>query len=179
MVTLAPLILGEDALSDIRAYLRIEQDEEDPLLLSLMGAATGHCEAFLGQVVIARTANHRLNVSQDWQRLGATPVRSIGIVTGIPADSASFTLLNTAYNVDIDSNADGWIQVTRPGGAGRIDVVFTVGVALEWGSLPEPIRLAIIRLAAHLYAVRDSSDDVAPPAIVAALLRPWRRMRLS
>jgi uncharacterized phiE125 gp8 family phage protein len=68
--------------------------------------------------------------------------------------------------------------VSDPGLAKRVDVTFTAGIAADWGGLPETIRHGIIRLAAHLHAVRDAPEDVGPPAIVAALWRPWRRMRL-
>jgi len=30
-----------------------------------------------------------------------------------------------------------------------------------------------------MFAHRDAPDDAGPPAVVAALWRPWRRMRLA
>jgi uncharacterized phiE125 gp8 family phage protein len=179
MATLAPLVLGADALDDVRAYLRIEQDEEDPLLLALTAAALRHCEGFLGLSLIERTAIERLNVSSQWQRLGTTPVRSITLVTGVPAEGATFTLLPDTYAIDIDANGDGWIKIDQPSSAGRVDVTCSAGLATAWSDLPEGIRLAAIRLTAHLHVSRDSSNDAGPPAAVAALLRPWRRMRLK
>jgi uncharacterized phiE125 gp8 family phage protein len=179
MVTLGPLTLGADALADIRAYLRIELDEEDPLLLALGAAALRHCEAFVGQVLITRPATERLNVSREWQRLGATPVNAITAVAGIPAEGAPFLLPVDSYAIDIDANGDGWIRVNQPGAAGRVDVTFTAGLANDWAALPEAIRLSAARLTAHLHVSRDGTDDAGPPAAVAALLRPWRRMRLS
>jgi len=44
--------------------------------------------------------------------------------------------------------------------------------------LPEPLRQGIVRLAAHLYTVRGEAE-APPPACVAALWRPWRRLRLG
>jgi hypothetical protein len=44
--------------------------------------------------------------------------------------------------------------------------------------VPEPLRQGIVRLAAHLYAARGEVEAV-PPAAVAALWRPWRRVRLG
>jgi uncharacterized phiE125 gp8 family phage protein len=170
MVTLAPLVLGDDALSDVRAYLRIEQDEEDPLLLALIGSALRHAETFTGQVLIARSGTASVKASRDWQRIPATPVRAITSITDLPVGS---------YTMDIDANGDGWVRVNQPGSAARVEVNFTAGLATDWASLPEPVRLAIVRLTAHLHVSRDGADDAGPPAAVAALLRPWRRMRLS
>ena len=46
-------------------------------------------------------------------------------------------------------------------------------------ALPEGLRQGVIRLAAHHYRERDMRRAHAvPPAAVAALWRPWRRMRL-
>jgi hypothetical protein len=46
--------------------------------------------------------------------------------------------------------------------------------------LPEGIRQGALRLAAHQYRERDvDAPQPVPPAAVAALWRPWRRMRLA
>lgn len=65
----------------------------------------------------------------------------------------------------------------HPGSASRIDVRFTAGMAASWSDLPEPLRQGIVRLAAHGHLARDNGD-AAPPAMVSALWRPWRRVRL-
>jgi uncharacterized phiE125 gp8 family phage protein len=179
MLTLEPLVLGEDALSDLRAWLRVECEDEDPLLLALIAAGVRHAEAFTGMALIARPGVARIAASSDWKRLPVTPVRSITAVTGIPAEGASFVLPAGDYAVDIDSYGDGWVRVMNAGAAGRIDVSFTAGLAETWEDLPEPVRLAALRLTGYLHANRDGDVDGGPPAAVAALLRPWRRMRLS
>ncbi len=179
MLTLQPLVLGEDALSDLRAWLRVENEEEDPLLLALIAAAVLHAEAFTGQTFIVRPALERLNACSDWRRLGATPVRALTSVTGIPAEGAAFLLPVSDYAIDIDGNGDGWVRVTNPGAAGQIDIRYEAGLATQWAGLPEPIRLGAVRLTGYLHTHRDGDDDAGPPAAVAALLRPWRRMRLS
>ena len=179
MLTLEPLVLGEDALSDLRAWLRVETEEEDPLLLALIAAGVRHAEAFTGRTLLVRAGTARLAASSDWKRLPVTPVRSITTVTGIPADGASFVLPAGDYAVDIDKDGDGWVRVMNAGAAKRIDVSFTAGVAEVWEDLPEPVRLAALRLTGYLHGHRDGDLDGGPPAAVAALLRPWRRMRLG
>jgi uncharacterized phiE125 gp8 family phage protein len=179
MLTLNPLVLGEDALADLRAWLRMETEEEDPLLLALVAAAVRHCEAFAGIILIKRSGTARLAVSSDWKLLPVTPVRSITNVMGIPAEGAAFLMPASDYAVDIDANGDGWIRVLNAGAAGRIDVTVDAGLATDWASLAEPIRLAALRLTGYLHTHRDEADDAGPPAAVAALLRPWRRMRLG
>jgi hypothetical protein len=53
-------------------------------------------------------------------------------------------------------------------------------LAEAWADVPQGLRHGAIRLAAHLYRRRDDEADVStPPAAVAALWRPWRRLHLT
>jgi uncharacterized phiE125 gp8 family phage protein len=178
MLTLSPPPVSADAVDAAKTYLRIEHDEEDATLVSLLAAALAHAEAFLNLLLLRRTGVERLPVSSAWQRLSVTPVKAIVSVTGLPAEGAAFMLPVSAYALDIDGSGDGWVRVTQPGAAGRVDVSVEAGMAASWDAVPEPLRLAVLRLVGHLYAYRDAPGDAGPPAAVAALLRPWRRMRL-
>ena len=51
------------------------------------------------------------------------------------------------------------------------------GAAESWDAVPAPVAQGVAMLAAHLFDHRES--DALPPAAVAALWRPYRRMRLS
>lgn len=162
---LTPVTVGE-----VRAYLRIEGEEEDATIAALIRAATGHCEAFIGQALIARAVRETVPVSSEWRRLSITPVRSID---GIGA------LAPEAYAIDIDAHGDGWVRILSGGDATRLTVTYEAGIAVDWNGIAEPVRQGIVRLVAHLFTHRDAPDDGGPPAAVAALWRPWRRMRLS
>jgi hypothetical protein len=50
------------------------------------------------------------------------------------------------------------------------------GEGLDRSALPAPVMQGVVLLAAHLFEHRDAS--AAPPAAVAALWRPYRRLRL-
>jgi uncharacterized phiE125 gp8 family phage protein len=118
-------------------------------------------------------------VTTAWQRLAGTPVRIISSVTGIPAEGAAVTLAPGSYQVDINRHQDGWIRIPYPGSAGRVDIDYRAGLAPGWPDLPEPVSIAVLRIAAHLHAHRDAPDDQGPPPAIRSLLRPWRRMRLA
>jgi uncharacterized phiE125 gp8 family phage protein len=178
MLTLSPPVISADAVDAAKTYLRIENDEEDASIAALMAASVRLGEGFLNQILLRRTGVDRMSASTAWQRLGVTPVQAITGVVGIPADGATFALASDAYALDIDGAGDGWVRIITPGAAGRVDVTVEAGMASDWDSLPEPIRLGVLRLMGHLHAHRDAPDDLGPPAAVAALLRPWRRMRL-
>ncbi len=179
MITRDAVVLDGAMLDEAKAYLRLENDEEDAPLGAIILAAICHAENFLNQKLIRRGFAQIIPASPNWKRLGVTPLASVTSVTGLPAEGASFALPVTAYAIDIDASGDGWVRVTAPGSAGRVEVTGVAGMAAAWSGLPEAIRLAVLRLIGHLYTNRDGADDAGPPAAVAALLRPWRRMRLS
>lgn len=166
-------------IDEAKAYLRIEGEAEDAALAGLVRAATGLCEGFTGQALIAREVRETIPASSEWRRLARTPVRVISAVEGLPAEGSAFALPVDAYAIDIDANGDGWARVIRQGAAGRAIVTYEAGMAAEWNGVPEPVRQGIVRLVAHLFTHRDAADGAGPPAAVAALWRPWRRMRLK
>jgi uncharacterized phiE125 gp8 family phage protein len=162
-----------ETLTEAQAYARVETGEEEALLAGLVRTASGLCEAFLGQVVIARPFTERVQASGDWQRLRVAPVRSIEAIT-----VDSIAILASAYSTDIDSNGCGWVRLVNPQAGAIVEVSGTAGMASGQNEVPEPIRQGVLRLAAHLFAARDGEGGEVPAAVT-ALWRPYRRMRLS
>jgi uncharacterized phiE125 gp8 family phage protein len=173
-----PIIVPADAVDEAKTYVRVETDDEDALIANLIAVAIGHGEGFTATQFITRSVTQRLTVSREWQRLAATPVVAITGVVAVDAAGVGTPLLPADYALDIDRNGDGWVRMTGGAAARWIDVTYRAGQASDWGSLPAALRHGALRLAAHLHAVRDAPDDMGPPAAVAALWRPWRRMRL-
>jgi uncharacterized phiE125 gp8 family phage protein len=161
-------------LAECKTYLRLERDDDDALLAGLVRTATSLCEAFIGQWLIQRVAEQRLGCTTDWQRLAAVPV---AVVTGV-IDGCE-TLPAEAFCSDIDQNGCGFVQLAAPQGLLAPVAQFRAGLAVDWNGVPEPLRQGIVRLVGHLYTHRDAADAGPPPAAVAAMWRPWRRMRLG
>ena len=167
---LGPLVVS---LGEIKAFLRLERDEDDALIAGFIRTATALCEAFTGQWLIDRAAEQRLETTLGWQRLMAVPVTAIA---GI--DTAAGPLLPNAFDSDIDAAGTGWVRL-RSVLPERPVVRLSAGLGRDWNGIPEPLRQGIIRLVAHLYTHRDAADAGPPPAAVAAMWRPWRRLRLG
>lgn len=165
-------------LSEAQAFARIEIGEEEALLAGLVRTASALCEAFLNRVVIARDFTLELPASGQWERLPLTPVRSIASVAALDENGIETVLASSNYAIDIDSSGDGWVRAADPNGASRVRVRGTAGIADDENGVPEPIRQGVLRLAAHLFTVRDGEGG-EPPAAVTALWRPYRRMRLA
>lgn len=165
------------SMAEAQAYARIETGEEEAVLAGLVRTASALCEGFTGQVLIERSFELILPAVRQWQRLGPTPVRSIGEVEALAADGTAAPISSGQYEVDIDSRGDGWLRLLHPTGT-RVRVRGTAGLATNPNGIPEPLRQGILRLVAHLFATRDGSDG-EPPAAISALWRPYRRMRLA
>ena len=162
----------DGAVPEVKAYLRIEGGDEDPAVAALVAAAGGVAEGFRDRALIVRSFLETVAPGCAWMALSLHPVRSID---GI-ADSADVPLAVDSYAVDIDAEGCGWVRVYPPGSGGPVRVSYSAGMGADWSGLPGAVRQGVIRLAAHLYSHLDESDDRGPPAAVAALLAPWRRM---
>ncbi len=115
-----------------------------------------------------------------WQTLGSRPVQAISGISAIALDGTRTALAASAYEVDLDADGGGLVRLLVPLDQKRIVVRFTAGLASDWASMPEALSQGILRLAASQHRVRDNDKPAAfPPAAVAALWRPWRRMRLA
>lgn len=175
---LAPAELGGAALSELKHWLAIQTTQEDEALVRLIRAALDMCEAFTGAMPLAATCEEIIPASRDWHGLTTRPVHAITGVEAIRTEGTRSALPVDAYDVDITADGCGVVRVSQPGAAGRIAVRFAAGLAPGWGSLPDGLRHGIIRLAAHQYRERDDGAAAQPPAAVAALWQPWRRMRI-
>jgi uncharacterized phiE125 gp8 family phage protein len=180
MVEGEALALPPEAAGAAKAFLRVERSDEDGLIATLAAAAAELCESFTGQALLARGFVETMPASRAWQRLGRTPVRAITSVEALPAEGAARPIGSALYAIDIDARGDGWVRLTEPLEEPHIRVGYQAGVASAWSDLPAALRHGILRLAAHFYTVRTAEGrSVDPlPAAVAALWRPYRRLRL-
>jgi len=158
------------AIAEAKAFLRLDGGAEDALIAGFIRAATGLAEVFTGQALIVRDIAESVPAVTTWQRLKTVPCVAI---TGIDG------LNGAAFESDIDLAGHGWVRVIAPGTATRVTVRYRAGLAADWNGIPEALRLGIVRLVSHFHAHRDVPDAGGPPAAVAALWRPWRRLRLG
>lgn len=180
MSTLGAVALGgEDAaraVAAVKAQLRSGSDAEDALIEGHCRASLGLAERFIGSVAIAREMRAVLPATPGWRLLPGGPVRAITAVEALAADGSASVMPADGYCIDIDAAGDGWVRVTAVAAA-RVRVTYQAGLAPDWDTLPPPIAQGVVLLAAHFLDGRGA--DAPPPGAVAALWRPWRRMRLN
>jgi uncharacterized phiE125 gp8 family phage protein len=172
-----PAAVLEAARDAAKARLRDARDDEDALIETMAASALALGEAFTGSAWIAREGwQTMLPVRGEWQVLETGPVTAITAVEGVSAAGDLSALAADAYAIDIDADGRGWVRVSAPGDATRLRVTYAAGGVADWADLPAPLAQGVVLLAAHLFETRG---EVAAPAAVAALWRPWRRMRLQ
>jgi uncharacterized phiE125 gp8 family phage protein len=155
-------------VDDAKAYLRLETGQEDALIARLVASAQALCEAFTGQVLVRREVTEALRGGGAWQRLSAVPVAAVTAVS----DADGTVLPAERYAIDIDADGEGWVRASV-----AVRVTYRAGIADDEHGVPPALAQGITRMAAHLYAHRD--DLVGPPTAVAALWRPFRKLRLG
>jgi uncharacterized phiE125 gp8 family phage protein len=166
-------------VEELKAWLRIVGSEEDALLAALIRSATELCEQFTRLALIERDVEQTLPGRPVWSRLEQGPVRAILGVSALGADGEAAPLAAGDYALDVDAAGAGWVRVLRSGAAQRVLVRYRAGLGADWNGVPEALRHGVVRMAAHLYARRDGDDGAAPPAAVAALWLPYRKLRLA
>jgi hypothetical protein len=148
----------EAAREAAKAHLRIVGDQEDALIEGLAMTALALAEQFTGTALIARDFSEEVESKGRWKALGWAPVTAIDAGIDIA--------------IDIDTQGLGRVRATT-----RASVGYRAGTAAGWSDLPPPIATGVVLLVAHLFDHRE--QDMAPPAAVSALWRPYRRVRLA
>lgn len=166
------------SLNEARGWLRLGATVDDAVVAGLVRAATNICEAFIGQWLIIRAVDERLPIGAGMVRLGARPVVGIDRVALLAPGGGETPLAEADYRVSVGRDGSAHIRIEAAGGAGRLRVTYRAGIADGPNGVPEAIRQGILRMTQHLHDARDGSG-AAPPAAIAALWQPWRRLTLG
>jgi uncharacterized phiE125 gp8 family phage protein len=177
------------SLAEAKAHLRIDADDEDALLTSLIVAARMFVERTLGLALITQGWSYFLDF---WPRstcvtLPILPVQAAGVVRLHDTDGGAIELDADDYAVDVlSSPARIVLKGAAPAVVARelnaFEVAFTAGYGDEASEVPAPIRQALSLLVAHWFERREpvvlGAGAQEVPTTVAGLLLPYRRVRL-
>jgi len=166
------------SLDEARSWLRLGATIDDAVVAGLVRAATNICEAFIGQWLMVRTTEETLSVGAGGVQLSVRPVVAVDAVTLLADGGGEVVPTADDYGVTIARDGTARLAISHPGDARRIRVAYRAGMADDVNRIPEAIRQGIVRMTQHLYDARDGAD-AAPPAVIAALWQPWRRLTLG
>ena len=102
---------------------------------------------------------------------------SVGVIAEVVAAARDLLRVETGEDALLERLAETAILLCEAFVGATIIARADGDPAQDWASVPAPIAHGVTMLVAHLFDHRES--DVAPPAAVAALWRPYRWMRLN
>ncbi len=178
------------SLSQAKAHLRVDVDDEDTLLTSLIAAARLHVEAYTQRVFITQTWSIYLDKWPQGQPLclPISPIQSVTEINLFATDNTSVAVDPTGYVVDALSAPPrilwrGAGSGPRPGRAlNGIEIIVIAGYGNDATQVPQPIRQAILMLIAQWFEHRspptlNEPDETMPPGVT-ALLQSYVPVRL-
>lgn len=184
------------ALADVKTFLRIDGNEDDAILTSLIASARRMGEeytkrAFMTQtwqmvmdrfaerVVMAPPGIHTapppyvLDGSQSIQ-LSRQPIQSVTSIKTTASGNSQTTVLAATYTLDTAMGRillnEGYNWPTSLRGMSAVEINFVAGWP-DAASVPEPIRQAIMQHVAASYSNKVCADM---PAGVQAMYDPFR-----
>ena len=178
------------SLAEAKAHLRIDGNDEDALLTSLIAAARMFVERTLSLSLVTESWSLFLD---GWPRSGTIvlPIQPVQAVTAVRVYDPGNTpteVNSETYSVDVLSEparlvlSAGAVQLSPARLLNAFEVAFTAGYGDEASDVPAPIRHALKLLVAHWFEHREpvvlGTAPQVVPATVAGLLLPYRQVRL-
>ncbi|CAN7514108.1 head-tail connector protein [Bosea sp. LjRoot237] len=186
-LALTPPAIEPVSLSEAKDFLRILADDEDELLGTLLTAARLMIEAASGRLLIEQSWRVVLDAwPQGGEiRLPLSPVRSLTAARVHPPAGAAELVAPSSLTL-VEGPDPPLIGVSGPVPApGRarsaIEIDLVAGFGATRDTVPAPLRQAVLRLACRWFEHRGdvvSRDAMRLPAEIAALVAPFRRVRL-
>jgi uncharacterized phiE125 gp8 family phage protein len=176
-------------LAEAKAHLRIDADEEDALIASLIAAGRMWLERQFGLALIRQGWSLYADRLPEGREL-SLPLWPVSAVEGVTlhGEAEAAELAESAFAVDLLSRPAriSFRQIAGSVPALRrlngIEIAFITGFGETGRAVPGPIRQALLLLIADWYERREpvlpGYEPPQLPAMVAGLMAPYREMRL-
>lgn len=156
------------SLDEAKLHLRVDHNDDDTLISSLIDVATAHLDGWsgiLGRALVTQTWRQDFCRFSDRIRLPLAPVASITNITYFDGEDAQQTLDAGVYRLMTD--ALGPFVALAPGQAwpsaycrdDAVSVTFVAGYG-NAGEVPAPIRTAIILLVRSMFVASAAAGVV-------------------
>ncbi len=170
-------------LAEAKAHLRVEHEEEDALIQSLVDAAVLNLEHDTGRAFRVREESLVLDSWPTTLVLPWWPVRSVVSITYVDPLGNTQTLENYALDTRRfpaklrPAYGEAWPEVLP--GNGVVEIKLEVGME----TLPEDLKRAALLMVGHLYEHREAvvigTITSTLPMAVEYLVQPHRIMRVG
>jgi uncharacterized phiE125 gp8 family phage protein len=170
-------------VTEAKAFLRVEHDDDDAIVASLIAAARGQVEALTRRALLTQTWRFVLD---RWPADGRLclrmgPLRSVMAARVYDHAGNASAIDLERFVVDAAANvvASPCWALPAPGRAtAGIELDLQLGYGALAGDVPDPLRHAVGMLVAHWYENRAAIGVAMLPAGVGALIAPYRVLSL-
>jgi len=175
------------SLAEARAFLRLDQTDEDDLLGTLITAARLMVEAASGRLLVDQTWRIVIDRWPDGGeiRLPLSPVSAVTAARVYDVLGAAQPVATNALQLDplADPPVLRIVAEVPEIGRGRaaIEIDIVAGFGATAAAVPALLRQGVLRLAARWFERRGDvvgRDALALPPEILALIAPFRRARL-
>jgi len=149
-------------LAEVKAYLRLDTDDENDLLQSLALAAIDYAERHTGRAFITQTWDEVCGRFRPSVTLPKAPFAELVSITYFDSNNALQTLSSNVYQVHKKGQQPATLclvtGVDAPTTYDRPDAVtyrYKAGYGLLWSDVPASLRRAIMSLIVHYYESRN------------------------
>ncbi len=177
-------------LAEAKAFLRVDDDDEDSFISTLITAARLHTESVSGRAMI--TQSWRV-ILDDWPPdralvLPVAPIKSLTAIRAYDDDGVANELALAEFQFETGTAPArvfvpaiiGGMPVTRGRDAIELDYVAGYGDAPE--DVPQDLRHAVLTLVGYWFEHRDAVITAGSGAVIPAgfdlLIAPYRPVRL-
>jgi len=184
---LTPPAVEPVTLAEVKAHLRLDTNDEDTLLASLVRTARGYLEAETGLCLIVRPLRLYLD---DWRegkviQIARGPVQTVEAITVYDELGAPVEVDAAGYVLDGAARPARLILPARPETAralNGIEIDFSAGFGESGADVPDTLKRALLLHVAAMYELRGvlSLEDQpgAVPQGYERLVAPYRLRRL-
>ena len=184
-ILLNPPAVEPLTLAEAKAYLRVEHDDDDDLIETLIASARTELESKTKRALITQQWRVVLDAWPPDGRIAVTPapLREVVAARVYDQDNIAHVLDTEAFVVDTAA-APGVIgfvpwAIAVPGRAvAGIELDIECGYGDAASDVPEPLRQAVRLLLAHAYENRSLDGAALAPGALASLIAPYRVMSL-
>ncbi len=175
-------------LSEAKAHLRVDVDDDDVLIQALIDTAVAHLEGrggVLGRALLTQTWDLRLDgfpADDSYIDLPLPPLQSVGLIEYTDRDGVTQIMATSDYRVNTRTLVGRvtlaptkvWPE-TIADDVGVVRIRFTAGYGAA-SAVPPPIKQAILLLVGPWYQNREAVGQVGQPVALAveALTAPLR-----
>lgn len=180
------------SLSDVKLFLRIDGTDDDALLTSLLVTARRLCEEFTKRAFITQTWKltlDRFPCDEDWTerehallfrseqnaiQLARQPIQSITSIKTTDTGNVQTTVAGATYTLDQSGGRvllnDEFFWPSNLREYAAVEITTVNGYGSDGGTVPEPIKQAIIQTLGAMYENRSCWDI---PEGAKTLLAPY------